>query len=257
MYKKAVWSILVVCLVAFGCKSKKEGAERKVGKREAEKALLLTQQQRPQFDRMSITGKAEADVPKEKFSMRFNYRIHMFNDSLIWMRFTKLGIEAVRVVISRDSVFIRDNINETYRKEGYDIARRVTGLEVDFDMLEDILLGNLNLIPQRVELRDKLTNPLLFMGKVMGTSFYYSIDVTKNKLVQLEATNIMQNQHTLIEYADFARYGNALMPESGKVKVLAPEDLYVSFNHNRIVINPEGLSANFSIPEYYKRMMDR
>ncbi len=251
-----VCTFFAICLLAGGCKSRKQAASVKIGKKEAEKALVLTQQQKPNYQRLSITGKAEADVPKEGFNMSFNYRMHLFKDSLIWMRFTKLGIEAVRVVISPDSVFIRDNLNESYRKEGYELAKRITGLNVDFELLEDIFLGNLNIIPSRLELEGELVNPLLFLGTSAGTSFQYTVDAKQYKLIRLETTNEVNNQHTLLTYSDFNRHANALIPESGKVQVLSPENLSVEFKHNRIIVNPENLSANFSIPKSYKRMMD-
>jgi len=253
---KTLWLVCLLLGLLFGCKSRKLVDESRVSKKDAQKAFALALEKRPQFKTMSLAGKAEADILKENLSANFNYRIHLFNDSLIWMRFSKLGIEAVRILITRDSVFMRNNLEETYQKAGYDLAKEFTGLDVNFDMLEDLILGNVYQIPKTVNFTEEYVSPLVYSGKAVGTTFYYSIDLKNTKLVQLEAINPMQKQHTIMQYGDFESYGSTLVPQSGKLTVISPEDVRVSFRHNRITLNPESLSANFSIPQSYKRAKD-
>jgi len=73
----------------------------------------------------------------------FNGQIRIRKDSLIWISLTPmLGIEAVRLMISQDSVKMINRLNDTYFIGDYDYVNRFLNTNIDFDLLQAFLLGN-------------------------------------------------------------------------------------------------------------------
>src|SRR6202012_1662184 len=70
--------------------------------------------------------------------------VHVIKDSVIWisMYATVFNIEAFRVLITKDSVYLLDKINKQVQFRSLDYLQEVTGIPFDFKTLEDLLVGN-------------------------------------------------------------------------------------------------------------------
>lgn len=242
-----------IVLLAGSCKTAKVAGPTTGLPKKLDRTLKLVQENNPSFKTLTISGKARVDMPKEELNLRLSYRMNILKDSLIWMRVSKLGIEAVRVMITRDSIFAIDNLSETYIRSGFEPAQKYTGLEVNFDILQDLLIGNLHLIPQRVEQRKPETDPILLTlsGNERGTGFTYTIDKKWLKLIKIHAANPSLLQETEISYGGFENYGKGLLPEEGSIRVSQPNQVELDFNHSRVRVNPEKISVKFQVPKNY------
>lgn len=245
--------VLTVILWVGSCKTVKETGMTSGLPKKLDKTFKLVQEKDPTFKTLTISGKARLDIPKEGVNVRLSYRMNILKDSLIWIRVSKLGIEAVRVMITPDSIFAIDNLMERYVRSGFEPAPKYTGLEVDFETLQDILIGNLHLIPPRVEPRTTEIDSdwLTLSGNENGTDFTYTLSKKWLKLVKIQATNPSLLQETEITYGSFEPYGKGLMPEEGSIRVSQPEKVELDFTHSRIRIDPEKISVKFQIPEGY------
>jgi hypothetical protein len=212
----------------------------------SEKAVL--------FQTLTISGKAVADIPSMNFDMSVNYRIQAIADSAVMIRFTKIGFEAARVLITRDSIHIIDRTKRTYQVEGLDKLTELTGLDPDLRMVQDLLIGNLYQIPDQLEVREKRGNPQVFAGSKSGTDFSYAINTNNYRLTRLEAINSERNQHSTLSYKDFKEYDSQLVSISGLIKVFLPEPLSFDFRHSKVEIDPEKFSLTFEVPGNYDRL---
>ncbi|MEM6632568.1 MAG: DUF4292 domain-containing protein [Bacteroidota bacterium] len=240
-------------LLGVGCKTiKGVGNSDKVPKK-LDRTIQLVQERSPEFNTLSISGKAKVDIPEEGMGMRISYRLNMYKDSLIWIRVSKLGIEAVRVLITKDSVFALDNINERYVRSGFDPANKFTGLTLDFPLLQDLVLGNLNLIPRQISSPslEGESDQFELEGNENGTAFTYTIDKDWLKLKKIHAYNPTLSQETEISYGDFQKLGKGLLPQQGVIRVTQPQQVNLDFTHARVRVNPERMSVKFNIPKGY------
>ncbi len=73
-----------------------------------------------------------------KFIVNIRYR----KDSLIWMNIKKLSVEAARVQITPDSIYIIDRMNNQFAIRGFSYAQREYNLPTGFNGLQSLLLGN-------------------------------------------------------------------------------------------------------------------
>lgn len=72
-----------------------------------------------------------------------NAIVRMQRDSAIWISANALlGIEALRVLVTRDSVKVLDKLNKTYTARSVDYLQEVTALPLNLSTLQDLIAGN-------------------------------------------------------------------------------------------------------------------
>ena len=247
--------VVLLLLIAVGCKTARKVTD--TGNKTVKESVILEQlkAQRVGYQKLSISGKARIER-KNDFSMSANYRINMIADSLIWIRVSKLGIEGLRVLIRKDSVFVLDRLNRQAIISDYSPAEKFTGLQANLSMLEDLILGNFYLIPDRVNLQPDEANQWVFSGSQSQTDFQYAFEKDKYKLVGMEAKSATRKQHTEIQYDKFEKTLNQWVPYEGLLSVWEPDSIKVSFKHNNISHNPQNFSVRFSIPSNYDRITE-
>jgi hypothetical protein len=80
-----------------------------------------------------------------------NANIRMLRDSTIWISVNAvLGIEALRALITRDSVKLIDKLNKTYTARSITYLQDVTSLPLDLPTLQDLIIGNAVFIDSNV-----------------------------------------------------------------------------------------------------------
>ncbi|MFZ4521755.1 MAG: DUF4292 domain-containing protein [Bacteroidales bacterium] len=90
-----------------------------------------------------FSAKFSADYSNKGKKNSFSGQIRIRKDSLIWISLTPmLGIEAVRLMISQDSVKMINRLNDTYFVGDYEIVNHFLNTNIDFDLLQAFLLGN-------------------------------------------------------------------------------------------------------------------
>src|SRR5215203_5326995 len=72
-----------------------------------------------------------------------NANVRMYKDSAIWISANAiLGIEAMRVLVTKDSVKLLDKLNKTYSARSVDYLQEVTALPLDLIILQNLIIGN-------------------------------------------------------------------------------------------------------------------
>ena len=70
-------------------------------------------------------------------------QIRMQRDSVIWISVTAiLGVEAARIMLTPDSLFVINKLENTYSRESLDKLKMRFGTEVSFSDIQNTLLGN-------------------------------------------------------------------------------------------------------------------
>jgi hypothetical protein len=143
----------------------------------------------------------------------------MIHDSVIWISVSPgLGIEAVRLYITPDSVFFMNRINNEYATTTFSFFNTRYQVDLDFNMLQSLLTGN-GLVVKTLENQQRKLN------------------VDYSNFVKIEEQSFPQR--LLFEM---------LSQENGKNQKTS-----VSVNFSKIEFNKE-VSTPFNIPEKYKRI---
>ena len=106
---------------------------------------LLKRYAENKYDFDWLGMKVDASFGVEDNSDNFKATIRMRKDSAIWVSIVPaLGIEMIRVMITPDSLKYLSKIpeNKFYYTGRFDEIGRLIGIDFDFEMLQDLLVGN-------------------------------------------------------------------------------------------------------------------
>lgn len=141
---QVVFGILLTTLTLVACRSKKETATKEP-LRNRTAGFLLRHYEDQKFDFDWAGMKIDADYMVMGETQGFKATIRMKKDSVVWISVTPaLGIEMIRMVITPDSLKYLSKIpdNKFYYLGSFDEINKLVGVGLDFDMLQDILVGN-------------------------------------------------------------------------------------------------------------------
>lgn len=189
-----------------------------------------------------------------------NINIRVRKDSLIWLSVNKLGIEAVRGLITRDSITIIDKIHREYTVYDFPTLSRQFNFEMNFDLLQALIVGNLPL-PRRPAQKVKNERDYLLLrqseGKVLVESY---IGENDRKLKKLMVTEQPTKNTLRLDYNDFTSLNNFLFPYTSLVTLdyqsKSDGQFYqtlLRIKHNKVELIEKSPGFPFTIPANYQR----
>ncbi|MEZ0541728.1 DUF4292 domain-containing protein [Fibrella arboris] len=187
-----------------------------------------------------------------------NLRVH--KDSVIWISISKVGIEAVRALITRDSVAIMDKLERRYAIYDFPTLSRQFNFDMNFDLLQALIVGNLPL-PKRPAQKIKNERDYLLLrqsaGKVLVENY---IGENDRKLKRLMVTEQPTKNALRLDYEDFNALNNFLFPYSSLVtldyKSQTDGQFYqtlIQIKHNKVELIDKDPGFPFTIPAKYQR----
>ena len=223
------------------------------------------------FDRLNAKMNVEATIDSADNSFTINLR--MKKDSIIWMTISKLGIEGARVLITKDSVKFLDRLKNRYFKGDYAYISKLLNTELDFEMLQSLLVGN------SVEFYDddeKIKPGVDNCQYTLGTIRKYKLRrVMGGKELKESAQSIYMIPETFkiarILFYDFnpdrsfdARFGDFKAPDSDSTKQLFPykmnydikaqKNVTINIDYSKVSLN-EDQTFPFKIPANYEQII--
>jgi hypothetical protein len=134
-------SFLASCLFFASCSPARKVMKAPIKEEGADYLFGKLKEKELKFD--GFSAKFSAEYSNRDKENSFSGQIRIRKDSLIWISLTPmLGIEAVRLMISQDSVKMINRLNDTYFIGDYEYVNRFLNTNIDYDLLQAILLGN-------------------------------------------------------------------------------------------------------------------
>jgi len=205
----------------------------------------------------------DSDINNQTNSFSANLRIK--KDSAIWISISPaLGIEVARALITPDSLKFINRINGTYFKGDYKFLNELLQIEVNFKMIQAILLGNVYLhysIEQYIRDRE---NSELVLSTFKKRRIRRDIDVEipqiltqeiwfsslQNKIVRMEMQDYRPVRKFTVNYLQFEMVDELNMPNKLIITAQADKHVKIDLEYSRMTINKE-LNLPFNIPENY------
>lgn len=132
---------LIFTFTLFSCSPARKTLKVPVKKETAE--FLVQKLKENELHYSWLSAKFSADYENNGKENSFSGQIRIRKDSLIWISLTPLlGIEAVRLIITRDSVKMINRLNDTYFTGDYNLINKFLDANIDYDLLQAFLLGN-------------------------------------------------------------------------------------------------------------------
>lgn len=143
-YKKYAFlgiALVVIMIGLSSCKTTRKTIKDPIREYGADYLFEKLKENELKFEYFS--AKFNLDMVIDKKNTSFRGQIRMRKDSAIWISFSPaLGIEMARILITTDSVKFINRLNKTFFVGDYDFVCDFVGTNVDYDILQSILLGN-------------------------------------------------------------------------------------------------------------------
>lgn len=205
----------------------------------------------------------DSDINNQTNSFSANLRIK--KDSAIWISISPaLGIEVARALITPDSLKFINRINGTYFKGDFKYLNELLQIEVNFKMIQAILLGNVYLhysIEQYIRDRENTELVLSTLKKrrirrdidleipqILTQEIWFSS--VQNKIVRMEMQDYRPVRKFTVNYLQFEKLDDLSMPKKFIITAQADKHVKIDLEYSRMTINKE-LNLPFNIPENY------
>jgi hypothetical protein len=188
-------------------------------------------------------------------SFDFTAFLRMKKDSVVWIRIEALlGIEAFRVLITPDSVFIMDKLKKHSFARSIDYLQEVAQVPFDFSTVQDLLIGNPIYPGDSIALYTKNENntSLLFLGDL----FKHLVTLSNEDYIlehsKLDDVDDTRNRTCDLTYNDYETKGNIRFSTSRNIIFSEKTRVEIKLNFKQFNFN-EMLKYPFSVPSNYKK----
>ncbi|MEZ5196431.1 MAG: DUF4292 domain-containing protein [Bacteroidales bacterium] len=134
-------AFIVFISLTTSCKTNRSVIKEPIKEYGADYLFEKLKENELKFDWFTAKYNLDLIIDKKKTSLSGQLRVK--KDSVIWISFSPaLGIEMARLLVTTDSVKFINRINKTYFEGDYRLVNDFLDSNVDFDVLQSILLGN-------------------------------------------------------------------------------------------------------------------
>ncbi|MBK6265176.1 DUF4292 domain-containing protein [Marivirga sp. S37H4] len=209
------------------------------------------------FDFEYLQTKSKIKFASEDKSLSSSATIRMKKDSIIWVSLSPiLGIEAARGFINQDTIVFLDRVNKEVYRYNYESLSNMLNFEVDFQMVQSILLGNQVFEFTKDDEYDKKGNLL----KIDQRRDRFLIQTIANKDIR-KVKNVMVkelpdgNDMSMV-FDNFNQISNQAFPFKSLVTVLSKAKngtatTTIEINHSKVDIGANPISFPFSVSSKY------
>lgn len=207
------------------------------------------------LDYKTFTAKVNVDYQGgdgKKYDVNANIR--MYKDSAIWISANAiLGIEAMRVLITRDSVKLLDKMNKTYTARSVDFLQEVTSLPLDLYTLQHLIIGNPVFLEPNIVSYQSNNNLISLLS--VGHWFKHLVTLGEpGKLLvhsKLDDVDIARNRTADLTYGDYEDKKGVSFSTQRKITITEKTRLDIKLDFKQYNFN-EDVSFPFSIPKNYE-----
>lgn len=185
--------------------------------------------------------------------------IRVKKDSVIWLSLRgPLGIEGFRVLITNDSVKVMNLLKKYVRFSSIRFLQQLTGLPLDFSVLQDIIVGNpvfadSNIISYKTDSSSNNLLHILMAGKLFKN--LVTIDNTDYTVVssKLDDIGAAGNRSADIFYSGYENSAGVPFSTERKISVAEQSKLDINIDFKQYTFN-QPVTFPFNVPGNYKRL---
>ncbi|MBS1763922.1 MAG: DUF4292 domain-containing protein [Bacteroidetes bacterium] len=215
-----------------------------------------------------ISAKASVNANIDNDKNSFNINLRMCRDSAIWVSVSPLlGIEAIRVLLTPDTVRFLDRLNHEYKISGYKLINDLLNSgNLDFEIIQSILIGNLFAykknkfnsvyLEEQSYILSTLSKRKLKRSleekdpsKPVIQDFY--VDGNTFRIIKLAIDDERIQKSLNTEYSDFQETSEGFFPFRSVTTLRAEKNIKVEIDYTKVTVG-EVLEFPFSVPKNYK-----
>lgn len=204
----------------------------------------------------TLAARAVIFAEGEGQSVSANANIIWIRDSVLWLNVKKLGIEAARALVTKDSVYLINRLDKTYAIRGLESVQRQYSLPDGFPLLQASILASAWFFPD-ISLQSDIKDEL---HRLSGSNGHMAADYRLEEgSFYLRSATFVQPRDARSVTLGFGGYkklsGAGLFPYLRSIEAYSPETgaLRLEFELSDVEINTPK-NYKFEIPEHYERI---
>ncbi|PSR13986.1 MAG: hypothetical protein DA408_08090 [Bacteroidetes bacterium] len=249
--------LLAGALLGSGCNTQKKVTDTTVAAPAATAAnTFMNTMVRNQVQADWLSGSARLSFDDGSTSVGATANIIMQKDQAIWMSVKKFGFELARAMITPDSIFILDRINNEYAAEPLSYVAERFKLPADLALLQQLLLGNPVFLTTANAKADAQEAQLRWSAQEGDTrnDFWYTLP--GYQLDRMEVQQAQQGRNLAIQLLNYQDAGtNRDFSYLRKITVNSKETgaAEIELQFTKIELNVP-TTISFDIPPRYQKM---
>jgi hypothetical protein len=192
--------------------------------------------------------------------MKATANVRMRKDSVIWISLSAtLGIEALRCLITTDSIFVIDRVNKQYLALDYEAMRNKFNFDINYGIIQSIILGEL---PKKRKDSDKVVRDgdyFVLSQKLGDISIKNYVNSTSMQLTQVRMKELATDHSLNLNYGNFQYLEEYIFPYKSLVNLKyslqdKPVETRITVDYNKAQIEEKEVRFPFNIPQKYPRI---
>ena len=248
---KYIYALGLSMLVLVGCTKKTvPGASAAAEPEKINKVSVVN----TDYQYFSAKGKIQSENSK----LSANLTLRVKKNEVIWASVQAFGLEAARMKITPDSVYLVNRMKDEYLVGSYETLRKRYNIDVDFKTLQEILIGNY--VPGTPSLEKVIIEgPVQHIRQQRGSlQVDQFIDTTRYKLKRVEVRNPQSKDLMTVDYQDFEDLNGKPFPMALLLSIQQPEGdngkaSTVGVRLRQVSTSDTSLDFPFSVPSGYER----
>lgn len=248
--------IIVLLLVFTSCKTNRNVLEINAIEAISTKRII-NNHYNGTFNQKTIDAKINAKYSDKNTSASITVKLRIEKDKTIWMSATKLGFPIAKVLITPTRVSYYEKLQGTYFDGDFSLLSKFLGTELDYDKVQNILLGQAILNLKKGNYNSKIDNMLYELypkqdNELFGILFFMNPD--NFKINRQEIRNEGKKQLLSVSYSNYKKIKGEQFPENIDIRAIDNTNITtINLEYNSIAFN-EKLTFPFSIPNGYKEI---
>jgi hypothetical protein len=184
-----------------------------------------------------------------------NANIKMYRDSAIWISVNAvLGIEAMRALVTKDSIKLMDKLNKVYTARSVDYLQEVTALPLDLYILQDLILGNPVFLDSNVVSYSRTPGAIsvLSLGRLFKSLVTVAEDNQRILQNKLDDVDVTRNRTADLVYEDYETKKGPLFATKRRITISEKKKLDIKLDFKQYEFNSE-VSFPFTVPKNYEQ----
>ena len=267
------FGIAIIILAAFSSCTASRKAVREPIKEQGDEFLLnKLKEHELKFDQFSAKFNVTYQVDRKKTTVSGNLRIE--HDSIIWISITPaLGIEAVRFMLSPDSIKFINRLSNTYFVHDFAYINQLLNKTLDYDMAQAFLIGNDFSLYESNTFKATVDNQLYKLSTTNRRKLRRFVRRSEDDIsiplqsIWLDPESFKVSKVLLKEaerdsrkfqanYAEFVQVNEEFIPTNLEFKVeTVDKKINIKIKYSKIQIN-QNQTYPFRIPENYTKIKE-
>ncbi|WP_456377074.1 DUF4292 domain-containing protein [Lutibacter sp.] len=248
--------LITILVIVTSCKTTKTSTDTR-GITNISTKKIINNHYTNNFHQQTINARLSAKYSDKKTSVTVSIKLRIEKDNTIWMSASKFGFPLAKVKITPNRVVYYEKIKRTYFDGDFSLLSKWLGTELDYEKVQNILLGQAVLNLKKGKYNSVIDNNLYKLSpkkedKIFGILFFMNPD--NFKLNKQEIRNTKKQQLLSVSYPNYTKIEGEQFPKKINIRATDTKNLTtINIEYRSVEFNKE-LTFPFSIPSGYKEI---